>query len=606
MIQFSGRTEPIRDGLLRAGFPEDYICPDVPVPGNEPIPLVAFSNRPFDSRTASVAVLSGDDLTASEVAAVRPVGASIVFGCLPDHYDIWKQRPTGPEMYYSNLRPREVHRFFDEHATEFAPESIYRAKVWGRLDHNFQLDFVDAGFLPVVEEEAGRKLTELIERVVADTKHGLAWRERISAPNGQWLLKSTFWLLAAKILKDKGVPGFIRLNLTDIEDVYMRLAKHYNSEDPRPVTVGDEKRRHALVFAAEQIKMFGHCGAVSTEALAYLYESALIDRVTRQKLGTHSTPGWLVDYIVGRLRPWVERDIPAEDRRVFEPACGHAAFLIAAMRLLSELLPKTWPEPRHTYLRRRLNGIEADSFAFEIAQLSLTLADVPNHNGWALTEQNMFSGSILENGVRRATIALGNPPFESFVPAARRPGWLTNKAAETFRRIVEFLPPGGVLGFVLPRTFLRANQSKKVRQILLREYEISEITVFADQVFSYGDSESCVIIARRRTNGFSRDLAINYRRVREGQVAEFSRTYRAGSSSLIRQGRLSTQESASLLVPDLEGVWENLRGLPALENFADIGKSDEGDIQLVAGSVLSAQHAAFEDRQSGAGGRGFE
>jgi hypothetical protein len=33
------------------------------------------------------------------------------------------------------------------------------------------------------------------------------------------------------------------------------------------------------------------------------------------------------------------REIPVNERSVFEPACGHAAFLISAMRLLTDLLP---------------------------------------------------------------------------------------------------------------------------------------------------------------------------------------------------------------------------------------------------------------------------
>ena len=56
------------------------------------------------------------------------------------------------------------------------------------------------------------------------------------------------------------------------------------------------------------------------------------------------------------------------------------------MRLLSELLPANWREPRRDYLRKRLRGVESDPFALEIARLSLTLADVPNPNGWALAE----------------------------------------------------------------------------------------------------------------------------------------------------------------------------------------------------------------------------
>ena len=111
--------------------------------------------------------------------------------------------------------------------------------------------------------------------------------------------------------------------------------------------------------------------------------------------------------------------MPADDRRIFEPACGHAAFLISAMRLLTELLPPDWHESRREYLRRRLRGLEIDSFALEIARLSLTLADVPNPNGWTLTEGDMFSGTEMEEEVRRAMIVVGNPPFENFDKSER-------------------------------------------------------------------------------------------------------------------------------------------------------------------------------------------
>ncbi len=297
----------------------------------------------------------------------------------------------------------------------------------------------------------------------------------------------------------------------------------------------------------------------------------MIDRVTRSKLGTHSTPTWLVDYIVGRLRPWID-EIAVADRRVFEPACGHAAFLISAMRLLTDLLPPGWQEPRRDYLRRRLHGLEIEPFALEIARLSLTLADVPNPNGWALTEGDMFAGKPLEDGIKNATIVVGNPPFESFDAKDRDRDWLPNKAAETFRRVVEHLPPGGVFGFVLPQTILRSKQAAEVRRKLLAEYQIAEIDLFADKVFRYGESESTVIIGRRVDPSRKKDFVVQYQRVREGHIKEFSRTYIPGSSESVPSGRLAAKASAFLFVPDLDAVWHTLAAMPKLEQFAEIGQ----------------------------------
>jgi len=570
MTRLAPEIVPIREGLLGVGFRRDRLRSEVPIPGQDRrVSLVGFADQPFDSRTAAVAVLHRREILDKDIAELRPIGAPLVFARLPDHYQFWKQGADRP-IFQRRLGLRELPRFFDENRDKLAPGSIYRAKVWGRLEPSYQLDFVDAGLMPLVEEEAGKKLTGLVERVVVATKRRLGWGD-VSDANGRWLLQSTFWLLAAKILQDKEVPGFVRLNLTDVEEVYQRVARHYNSQSPRPVRVGGRAKREALAAAAEEIGRFGHCGCLSTEALAHLYESALIDRVTRSKLGTHSTPTWLVDYVVGRLRPWIE-EIPVGKRRVFEPACGHAGFLISAMRLLTELLPNGWSGSRRDYLRRRLHGSETDPFALEIARLSLTLADVPNPNGWALTEGDMFDSDELECGVGGATIVLGNPPFENFAKKERGPERLPNKAAETFRRVVDNLPQGGVFGFVLPQTFLRSKQAAGVRRTLLDDYEIAEISLFADRVFHYSDSESAIVVGRRLGPCPSRRFSVRFQRIREGHVEEFSHTYRPGSSEAVQSQRFLASDDSSLYLPDLHAVWDALSRLPKLGTLAEVGQ----------------------------------
>jgi len=599
---------PVREGLLRVGFSEDRLRSDVLFPdGTSRAGLLAFSDRPLDSRTAALVALVGPQFAEADISSARPLGAPLVFACLPDRYQVWKQGAEQPR-FFCPLTPSEVPGFFRKHAAELAPDAIYRAKTWALLENTYQLDFVDTGLLAVVEEAAGERLRSVIERVVSSTRKRLGWTE-VSDNDGRWLLQATFWLLAAKILKDKEVPGFVRLDLTDLDSVYGRLSKHYNSENPRPVPVGGRERRTALEAAATDIQNLGHCGLVSTEALAHLYESALIDRATRQRLGTHSTPPWLVDYIVGRLRPWISKMLP-RDRHVFEPACGHAAFLISAMRLLSELLPSNWRESRQSYLRHHLHGMERDPFALEIARLSLTLADVPNPNGWALTEANMFPGDRLERCVREASIVLGNPPFESFEAGTRKPGWLPNKAAETFRRVVENLRPGGLFGFVLPQTLLHSQQARGLRETLLRDYEISEISLFADKVFRYGEPESTVIIGRRLSQDALRHYAVRYQRIREGQVAEFSRTYKVSSEMTVTRERLLAAQDASLLVPELDGLWQSLAGMKRLKDFTEVGQGlihrSSTDPKRPSGSItesparragLTAGFSAWEESQ---------
>ena len=576
---------PLRAGLISVGFREDLLRPDFTVPESaKRVALLAFADQPFDSRTACIAVVSGNDFADADLAGLRPSGAPLVFQCHPDSILVWSQGSDRPRFLY-RLTPPDLPRFFREHRDELSPQAIYRAKLWGRIDHSYQLSFVDAGLMPLVEEEAGKKLTDLMGRVVKSTKHQLGWTDDISDADGRWLLQSTFWLLAAKILQDKAVPGFIRLDLTDVAAVYARLASHYDSKHPQPVPVRNRVRLDALVQAAERIRRFGHCGCVSTEALAYLYESALIDRETRRRLGTHSTPPWLVDYIVGRLRPWIE-ELDVDKRRVFEPACGHAAFLISAMRTLSELLPADWPESRQGYLRRRLHGVELDAFALEIARLSLTLADIPNPNGWALAAGDMFQNERLAQGVRNATIVLGNPPFERFDAGEGQADWLTNKAAETFRRVVDNLAPGAMFGFVLPQTFLRSRQGTSVRESLLRGFEIAEISLFADKVFRHGEPEIAVLIGRRRETGNAFRVRTRYQRVGKNQIGSFARSYVPSSTAWVD---LTDAQGSSLHWPELHDLWSHLAVHPTLEDMALVGQGffhkGDDDPSLPAGVV---------------------
>src|SRR4029079_7970694 len=106
------------------------------------------------------------------------------------------------------------------------PESIYRAKTRGLFEKGYQLSFVDAGLMPLVEEEIGAQLSRLVERAVLDVRQGFSTDE-ISPELGRWLFQSVFWLLAAKILRDKGVPGFKSIDLADVDQVFSRVAEHY-------------------------------------------------------------------------------------------------------------------------------------------------------------------------------------------------------------------------------------------------------------------------------------------------------------------------------------------------------------------------------------------
>ncbi len=591
-----------RHYLSLCGYSDSLLCADFRFGGDRTAPLAAFAHEPADARSACIAVIDATTLKADvppDVTAYRQLGAPIVVALRRGSLEFWKQREGDAELV-DEVAANEAEAYFRSHASTLGPDAVFRAKTWGRLDRQFQLSFVDAGLMPLVEKEAGEKLTKLIERVVHQLRRTLyPDLSQVSVSDGHWLLKSAFWLLAAKILRDKEVPGFNRVDLLNVEDVFAKVARHYHSRNASSVgiDVRTRKQRSALGSAAQNVDEFSHLGHVTTESLAYVYESALITKDTRALLGTHSTPQYLVDYVVWKLRPWIE-EIPENDRQVFEPACGHAAFLVAAVRLLKELLEDKQID-RTKYLRGHLHGLEFDSFAIEIARLSLTLADIPNPNGWDLTCNDMFAKSLLQKKAGAATILLGNPPFEDFSQADRdaykSQGWTishNNKTAELLGQILPQLPVGGVFGFVVPQGFLHSSNAKDIRALICQDFEIQEICLYPDKVFSFSDAESAVILGRRVGSGASR-CKVSYRRVREADMPRFETEYDVSTKSNIAHETLCSHASVSFWLPDLFDVWQSLTHCHRLSEFAELGQGFQfkgRDLPPEAVTVATGRH----------------
>jgi hypothetical protein len=93
------------------------------------------------------------------VEACRPLGTPLVFVCFQDTLQWWKQGARSPE-YRESIPADNVERFFEDNLRAFKPEVVYRAKTWGRFRPEYQLNFVDLGLLPLVEEQVGKSLAK--------------------------------------------------------------------------------------------------------------------------------------------------------------------------------------------------------------------------------------------------------------------------------------------------------------------------------------------------------------------------------------------------------------------------------------------------------------
>lgn len=569
------KLSTVKTQLVACGYRPDWLRHDYRFRDDQTVkPLVGFAQLPFDARSSCIAVLESEGDPRREVEQCRATGAPLVFVCT-DNSLLWWTQGVNEAQFKESISDDRVEEFFRDRKDDFSPNAIYRAKTWGRFRSEFQLSFVDAGLMPLVEEEVGTSLERLIERNVTTTKSRLGW-DAISEQQGHWLLKSVFWLVSAKILRDKEVPNFEQLDLLDVDAVFAALAGHYGTP---AIPISSKAKQDALDLVAQDIARFSNLAMTTTEALAYVYENTLISRATRAELGTHSTPAYLVDYIVGHLSDWIQ-EIPKEKRSVFEPACGHAAFLVSAMRLLTELLPenKATPGRRRQYLRKRIHGLDKDAFALELARLALTLTDLPNPDGWDLEAEDMFLTDDIEAQAKSSTIVLANPPFENFsetelqhYAAKGASPTVNNKAVEMLRRTLASMQPGSVFGFVMPQSMLHGRSARDVRKSILENFELREISLFADNVFSFADVESTVLIGRRKDEAKASRSKVLFQRIREWEMDRFRSSYESPNPKRVPQSRFVEDNEWDMRIPDLEEVWLTLSGNTSAEDIGDLG-----------------------------------
>jgi len=547
--------------------------------------LAGFAHETYDARSACVAAVDTDLLTEQSfeelVSGYRGLGAPVLFTCCREKL-LWWSFTTQKPVHQGTFSADKVPNFFRKHRKEFAPEKIYRAKNLGRLVPQYQLTFVDVGLMPLFEYEMGQHLSNLIKKMCS-ALHSELGKPNIDEDLGKWLFQSVFRLLAAKILTDKKVPGFSDLNLVDVSGTLQKVHNHYNSG--QAIDKITQSQEEGLKAAAMLMDEFGSLRHLTIESLAYVYENTLITEKIRKALGIHATPSYLVDYIVWQLASRIE-EIPQENRIVLEPTCGHAPFLISAARLLREMLDENNPKKRHDYLKRHLVGIEVDPFAREIARLSLTLADVPNPNGWELRSEDVYKGNSLKNAANKAMILLCNPPFQKFSTEEQKKYntdgnqiKCLNKAAEMLWRTLPFMPVGAVFGIIMPRSFLHTSRLAnlvQLRKMLTEDFKINEICVLPDNVFPSADHESAVILGQKiRPKTITNKM--RYVRVREKTLDEFRDRYNA-QTEIIEQARFKTSSDYDLTIPELEDVWNFFQNFnfDCLRMVVDEKKSGKG------------------------------
>ena len=235
----------------------------------------------------------------------------------------------------------------------------------------------------------------------------------------------------------------------------------------------------------------------------------------RKEQGSHYTPpalvAWILDQAMGR------RGRPL---RVLDPACGAGNFLVAvATRLIMG------GDSAADVLSERVHGVDIDVRAVELCRarlLELLPSDAPAAERAAVAralEAHVVVDDPLDRGIAAVgrggsfDLIVGNPPFLNQLEAA------TTASRERAERIrartggavagyadlsAAFLldacasvAPGGIVGFVMPQSFLAAADAHAARAALAGSMAVRALWTADEHLFDGAGVRVAAIVAER-------------------------------------------------------------------------------------------------------------
>ncbi len=534
---------------IRSGDSSEFVTADA----------AAFGRRPLGHDNSCFAVgVAGDVAGHSLISRFRSLGAPLAFEITNDEVLLWQVRANGSGRSRPlPIPPQNLREAFASHSDDWSPAAILRAKnIAPSSKHGRQLDFIDIGLIPALEEHIREKLDPLLRRTFFAAMDTYAKRKEAQPSPGS-LFRLVFRVLAGKVLVDRGVPSFQRFTRSpDPNELLAAVNAHFGD---KPRLIADAETRRAVVDRLWNAFSLQH---ISAAVLSMIWENTLVDDKVRKEVGLYGTPMSVARYMVDRIGL---DDAPQSERYVVEPCCGSGVFLLAAMQRLAALLdPGQYADSQHDYLKSMLSGFDSDPFGLEVARDCLMLADFPNSNGWALEPDDVFESPrkspLFHEKLRGARFLFCNPPFTPpFSETEKRQYGVKSpfKPVELLGRVLKYGRKLLALGFVLPHQVLSGQSYRDLRRLLAERFDTIEALSLPEKgVFSLVEYGAVAIIARHPKDANSTTTLVH------SAVSSRDWAHFAATRETTREERriVSADEASdSILVPDLADVWTYVR-----------------------------------------------
>nr|WP_312983723.1 N-6 DNA methylase [Clostridioides sp.] len=235
----------------------------------------------------------------------------------------------------------------------------------------------------------------------------------------------------------------------------------------------------------------------------------------RKNKGVYYTPTDIVNFILtnsaklvcGRLQPnnlhvMDLNGIPYRkfcfEKSVYDPTCGAGVFLLSAMEMKLDLLDLHFKNVTKSNIKKVVSSIKGNDLnpdSITITKIRLFLCVL---HRYGVTKSSGL-GSVLNacfenydfvtqtpNQNIKYDIIIGNPPYVEDSKSESKP---TNMYGNIYANVLEnatlHLKPGGVIGFVIPLSYVSTPRMKKIRDRLYT-------TVPEQYILSYSDRPDCL------------------------------------------------------------------------------------------------------------------
>lgn len=214
------------------------------------------------------------------------------------------------------------------------------------------------------------------------------------------------------------------------------------------------------------------------------------------------------------------------EKSVYDPTCGAGGFLLAALEMKLDLLDlycKNVSKSKIEKVARTINGNDLNEDSIVISKLRLLLCVLHRYGvqktvGLAKVLNSSFNNfdyvSTVPDPNKKYDIIIGNPPYvedskSDSVPSVK----YGNIYANVLDNAAKQLNEGGVIGFIIPLSYVSTPRMKRIRDELYGSVPIQYILSYSDRpdcLFMSVHQKLCILFGRN-SNTNKTIYTANYR-----------------------------------------------------------------------------------------------